>query len=82
VVSEGLLERMQQVGELHDCKIEIVSFARWYELIISSMSDTEILYFNNLWLTAIAESFGQRRREIAPIDEPCGLWMETLLKAF
>ncbi len=30
------------------------------------------------WLTAYTESLAQRRRNIAPIDEPCYQWLVTL----
>ncbi len=30
------------------------------------------------WITAYAESLAQKRREIAPIDEPCHQWLTTL----
>ncbi len=30
------------------------------------------------WITAYAESLAQRRREIAPIDEPCYQWLSTM----
>lgn len=81
-VSEMLENRMQEVVDFHDCKIEIIHFPDWYKSIISGMSEEDIHEFNNRWLSAITESFGQKRRDQAPIDEPCEQWVEHLLSVF
>ncbi len=30
------------------------------------------------WLVAVAESFGRKRLDVAPIDEPCETWLKDL----
>ncbi len=77
-LSDGLLDRMEQISEFYGCNVEILSFADWYKNLVEEMGAQEVSTFNKLWLTAITESFGQRRRKQAPIDEPCELWIETL----
>ena len=58
--------------------VRIVSFAEWIQLQIETY-DADLETIGGLWLTAIAESIGQKRRNIAPIDEPTNAWVATLI---
>jgi len=70
--------RTSEIEEFYDCKIVILSFEEWYKTITKSFSNTQRHVFLEKWLRAVAESFCQKRRDIAPIDEPCEYWIQSL----
>lgn len=78
--SEALNKRIQEIADNNDCEISIQSFAAWYESIIMSFDEKSRGRFHTLWIRALAESFAQRRRDKAPIDEPCLQWIEALTR--
>jgi hypothetical protein len=75
--SPEIVQRMAEIGELHNCTIGIESFSEWFSRIMDTVATDEIR-FCQLWLKALTESLCQRRREVAPIDEPCEAWIRSL----
>lgn len=76
--------KMNDVKDLNDLDIVIMSFTDWIDWNFervekSGLSSTEEL--SNSWLSAYAESLAQKRRDIAPIDEPCFDWVTSLAQA-
>lgn len=60
-------------------EIHLFSFDEWvnYEVVnLTAQQKDELAYH---WLVAIVESFAQRRLQIAPIDEPCDVWINDLI---
>lgn len=76
--------RIEEIQELHGITISIKTFKEWvYERFEMAKEDgISSLRFAKLWLKAYTESIAQKRREIAPIDEPCYAWLETLNDLF
>lgn len=72
-----ILSRMAEISEMHGCAITIESFYEWFSRILATVSGDEITFCKR-WLLALAESLCQRRRDLAPIDEPCESWIKTL----
>ena len=72
-----LVERICEIETIHDVKIEIISFETWSTSLADryakSSSETA-----KAWAVYFAESLCQRRREQAPIDEPCDAWVVAL----
>lgn len=68
--------RMSEIKEIYDTEISIMEFGEW---INSQIQNYDIVCedLGAKWLTAIAESICQLRREIAPIDEPTTEWVES-----
>jgi len=76
--------KINDVKDLYGFDIIIMSFKEWIEWNFkrveeSGLSNSEGLSKN--WLSAYAESLAQKRREIAPIDEPCFEWVTSLERA-
>lgn len=72
--------RMKEIADIHDTEIRIMEFGEWvkYEINNYKLASGRI---GAKWLMAIAESICQKRREIAPIDEPTVEWVESFIQA-
>tara|TARA_B110001469_G_C9620795_1_gene309380 strand:+ start:445 stop:1776 length:1332 start_codon:yes stop_codon:yes gene_type:complete len=81
VRNDEISEKINDAKELHGLDILIMSFEDWIDwnfdrVHTSGLSSKEDL--SNMWLSAYAESLAQKRRNIAPIDEPCFDWVSSL----
>jgi hypothetical protein len=87
-VTDSAPERLDEIGrriseieELHGVRILIREYQTWvdeqYERAIQEVNATEE-EISQTWITAYVESIAQKRRDIAPIDEPCQSWLEGL----
>lgn len=78
---EELGERIQEIEELFDVELRIVTFSTWVEEKFQRTLEEVDVSKDDLsaaWLRAYAESLAQKRRHIAPIDEPCFRWLQVL----
>ncbi len=76
--------KVNDVKDLCGLDIEIMSFKEWIEWNFNRVKELGLSDSNELsnsWLTAYAESLAQKRRDIAPIDEPCFDWVTSLDQA-
>lgn len=71
--------RMQEIEEMHETEIRIMEFKEWVNFQIDNY-DLDTSKIGGKWLIAIAESICQKRRDIAPIDEPTTEWVETFVE--
>ena len=72
-----IIKRKDEISDIHGVQIQILSIADWVEFQLKVRElDKEDL--SSLWLTALAESICQRRRHLAPIDEPTLDWVKEL----
>lgn len=60
-------------------KIYLFSFDEWISFKTSMLTQDQKNELGYKWLTAIVESFAQKRLDIAPIDEPCDDWISDLI---
>ncbi len=73
--------RCEEIEEIYGISLEVLTFEEWIEeqferaLTEETVSEQELAV---AWMTAYTESLAQRRREIAPIDEPCYQWLLTM----
>ncbi|MFB2917082.1 hypothetical protein [Aerosakkonema funiforme] len=78
---EEILVRGQEIeGEL-GTSIEILTLKEWIQKQFSRAMQDGLITEKELasaWIRAYTESLAQRRRDIAPIDEPCHQWLTTL----
>lgn len=78
---EEISKRIKEIEELHGVDILIRDYQTWVDeqyaraLEDPNVTESEV---SERWLTAYVESIAQRRRKIAPIDEPCHSWLESL----
>ena len=59
--------------------IHLFSFDQWVDYEVNRLTSTQKDQLAHSWLTAIVESFAQKRRDVAPIDEPCDIWVSKLI---
>lgn len=75
---DELKPRCEEIEELYGISLEVLTFEEWIgeqferALIEETASEQELAV---AWIIAYIESLAQRRREIAPIDEPCYQWL-------
>ena len=76
---DEIIERSKEISVIHETEIVIVKFSEWALNQIKRYGlDKDTIGVN--WMKAIVECISQKRREIAPIDEPTGEWVEYLEK--
>lgn len=74
---EEIANRIAEISTIHDTEFRILEFEEWVEFQIERYELDKDKIAND-WLLSIAESIGLRRRDIAPIDEPTGEWVQFL----
>ena len=65
--------------------IQILAFDDWIQYIFDRVTKENLASEDDLarsWLLAYSESLAQKRRTIAPIDEPCIEWVQELKAKF
>jgi len=69
-------KRIKELELIHDTQIRVMEFSEWanYQIKKYGLKPDNV---GGKWLTAIGESICQKRREIAPIDEPTTEWVES-----
>ncbi len=76
-LTKDITKRISELKEKHEVEIRIMSFSAWVDYIVARISSSRDKV-GQLWFIAYAESLCQKRREMAPIDEPSEEWVETL----
>ncbi len=71
-----ILERQADMSELHNASIEILTLREWVNRQFERADAHPELAWR--WIVAYAESLAQKRPQIAPIDEPCFVWLQGL----
>lgn len=79
-LSKEVTDRMSELEAEHVVSISILTLADWIDTqtqvaLASGVEETDLA---ERWLNCYAESLSQRRREKAPIDEPCLAWLQDL----
>lgn len=75
-----ITDRAEDISLSTGVDIIICSFDEWVASQIERVSAWQLDELGFHWLTAVVESFGQKRLELAPIDEPCDAWIQDLIK--
>jgi hypothetical protein len=70
-----ITERLAELEAFHEVKIWLTNFLDWAVAMTEDLPREEIA---PRWIRAFAESLCQRRREVAPIDEPVHEWLREL----
>lgn len=78
---DELEARMLDIEGQFGVDLRIIPFSLWIdEQVQKTVQDIGITEadLSSAWLRAFVESIAQKRRYIAPIDEPCYRWLEVL----
>lgn len=73
--------RIRDLSELHGVKFEIMSYDDWVEIIFKRCLESSMIDEPQLakaWIQAYIYTLAQRKRDVAPIDEPCHEWVRLL----
>lgn len=71
--------RIQEIESITGVDIKILSFKEWINWQTEGLLPVQLDLIGYHWLLAVVESFGQKRIDIAPIDEPCEEWIDDLI---
>lgn len=74
-----IVDRIEEISSASGVDIKILSFEEWINWQIDGVLPSSLDEIGYHWLLAVVESFGQKRTEIAPIDEPCEAWIDDLI---
>jgi len=72
-------KRIEELELIHETAIPVLEFEEWVVMQIDKY-ELDRDKVGIAWLKAIEESICQKRREIAPIDEPTGEWVQTFIE--
>jgi hypothetical protein len=78
---EELVSRCHEIEDIFGISLEILTFKEWIKKQFRRTLEEGMVTEQELaiaWITAYTESIAQRRRDIAPIDEPCHQWLTSL----
>jgi hypothetical protein len=81
--SEEIINRIHEIEEMYSIQFKIIQYQEWVDMIISKTVEIGIVTEVELatqWLKTYCEYLCQRRRDIAPIDEPCSEWVASLTR--
>lgn len=82
IVDNEIDNRLQEIAEKDHTTIKILSFNDWikFELQEKNIPNNDLNKIGTSWLLDLTDSLGQKRRDIAPIDEPADEWLQELNK--
>lgn len=72
-----ILDRVEELKASQKVQVEIVEFSDWAKAQAARVSVSSDVLARE-WLVAFAETICQRRRSIAPVDEPADSWVKGL----
>lgn len=81
-VKEDTQKRREELEEIHQTRIEILSFDSWVAKQLERFEEFPSDDLGRQWLLTFGECLCQKRRERAPIDEPCDAWVDALQAFF
>lgn len=75
-------KRIEEIESNYAVEIRILSFEQWVDWTFERCIDSGLVKADELarsWGMAYIESLAQKRRHVAPIDEPCESWLRTYI---
>lgn len=75
-----MMDRAAEIAAVSGVDVKVMSFEEWINWQIEELLPAQLNAVGSHWLLAVVESFGQKRTEIAPIDEPCEAWISDLIE--
>ena len=80
LIDKEIRQRKEEISiKNNDTSIEILSFDKWIKYEINVLNVTDLNKIGYSWLIFFVDSLGQKRREIAPIDEPTEEWLKEII---
>jgi hypothetical protein len=84
IKNKEIEKKIADYKETHGITVQVITFEEWIKIIYKKVTPelSSEIDLSSAWLTAYVESLAQKRREIAPIDEPCIEWVLELKAKF
>lgn len=77
---DSVVRRAAEIEEDTGVSIKLFNFDEWVDYQLSRADGILKKKIAFKWLNAVVESLSQKRRNIAPIDEPCDTWLNEIIK--
>jgi predicted hydrocarbon binding protein len=74
-------KRIEEIEELYSISLKVLSYRNWVDLIYKRVLTSEMMSETDLsqnWFSTYCNYLAQKRRDVAPIDEPCLVWVKSL----
>ena len=81
-VDSEIQNRVAEISDNNSIAIHIYSFDEWVNYEIKDIPSSELPIIGKEWLLYFVDSLGQKRREMAPIDEPTEEWLKECILIF
>ena len=78
-VNDEIKRRMDELGSVFNVDIQAMSIDQWLSYEMGPINRDLKNEIAHAWIRALVESLGQKRRDIAPINEPCDIWLKTII---
>ena len=80
---EEMSRRIKEIEDLHGVRILVMTLDEWVDYVFElgikdNLTSEEAI--SRLWIKYYCLCLGQKRRDHAPIDEPCLEWVNTLIE--
>lgn len=82
-VTDEVSNRIYEIKQLYLIDIKIISFDEWVNIIFDEVVSNGFaseMSLSKTWLMTYCEYLSQKKRNHAPIDEPCIDWIRLLIK--
>lgn len=79
-IDKEIEERKEEVEVLYNTSIEILSFKDWVRYEVKDIPREDLESIGKQWLIYFVEDLGQKRRKVAPIDEPTEDWLKEIIE--
>lgn len=79
-VDKEIETRKEEIEGLYNISIEILSFKDWVNYKIEDIPSNDLENIGKHWLIDFVDDLGQKRRDVAPIDEPTEEWLKEIIE--
>ncbi len=79
--TDEIQKRIDEVDQLYSITLKVLPYLDWVNLIYDRVLASEMISeaeFSQNWFTMYCHYLAQKRRDVAPIDEPCLEWVKSL----
>lgn len=83
--ADEIQKRIDEINQLYSITLKIHAYQDWVDLIYERVLASDMITeeeFSQNWLITYCDYLAQKRRDVAPIDEPCLEWVKSLRNIF
>lgn len=79
--ADEIQKRIDEIDQLYSITLKVLSYQDWVNLVYDRVLSSDMISEAELsqnWFTLYCFYLAQKRRDVAPIDEPCLEWVKSL----